>query len=127
MGKRIYIPEVDKIYNSFAAAAADLGVNASNLGKVLAGKRKSAGGYTVIDASADTRKGKTITPNRRSLRNRAVKSGLYSAGADSLADKRQELQRLLIQTNTEAKKIRKAGIGLCAGYRRQKWILCYGL
>lgn len=119
MKKRIYIPQVDKIYDSVAAAAAALGVNASNLGKTLSGKRKSAGGYTAIDASAYTRKGKTITPNRRSLRNRAVKSGLYSAGADPLADKRQELQRLLIQTNTEAKQIRKAGIGFFAQYNNK--------
>lgn len=119
MKKRIYIPQIDKIYDSVAAAAAELGVNASNLGKTLSGKRKSAGGYTAIDAASYNRGGKIVTPNRRSLRNKAVKSGLYSAGVDPLANKRRELQQLLIQSNAEAKKIRKAGIGFFAQYNNK--------
>lgn len=117
--RRIYIPQVDKIYNSVAAAAADLGVNAANLGKTLSGKRKTAGGYSAIDASAYSKGGKMVTPNRRSLRNKAAKSGVYTSAADPLAAKRQELQSLLIKTNTESKKIKKAGVSHFATYNNK--------
>lgn len=40
----VYVPELGRTYESIAAAAADLGINASNISKVLSGSRKSAGG-----------------------------------------------------------------------------------
>lgn len=40
----VYVPELGRTYESIAAAAADLGINASNISKVISGSRKSAGG-----------------------------------------------------------------------------------
>ena len=47
----IYVPQVDKIYNSIAEAAKDLKVDAGNISKVLKGKRKSAGGFSFLSAT----------------------------------------------------------------------------
>ena len=117
--RRIYIPQIDKLYNSVAAAAKELGVNASNLSKVLSGKRKSAGGFTAIDASARVGSGgKMITPNRRTLRKKAASAGVVASG-DPYFAKRMELQQLLERTNAEAKQIKKSGIGFFAQYNNK--------
>ena len=44
-GTPVTVVETGITYDSIAAAAADLGIDASNIGKVLSGKRKTAGGY----------------------------------------------------------------------------------
>lgn len=45
---RIYVPELNISYESTAEAARDLGIDASNIAKVLRGKRKAAGGFTFV-------------------------------------------------------------------------------
>lgn len=49
----IYVPQTDMIYPSISSAAAALGVDPSNIGKVLRGKRTSAGGYNFNRVSTD--------------------------------------------------------------------------
>lgn len=44
-GIGVYVPETDTTYGSIAEAARDLGIDASNISKVLAGRRRTAGGY----------------------------------------------------------------------------------
>lgn len=44
-GIGVYVPETDTTYSSIAEAAYDLGIDASNISKVLAGRRRTAGGY----------------------------------------------------------------------------------
>lgn len=44
-GIGVYVPETDTTYSSIAEAARDLGIDASNISKVLAGRRRTAGGY----------------------------------------------------------------------------------
>ena len=114
--RRIYIPQVDRIFDSVAAAASALGVNSSNLRKTITGQRKSAGGYTAMDASSYTRGGKTITPNRRSLRNKAAAAGVLTPPKDPLYSKRMELKELLEITNANAKEIKKSGLEHFAVY-----------
>ena len=41
----VFVPELNRTYSSIADAAYDLGIDASNLSKVLAGRRRTAGGY----------------------------------------------------------------------------------
>lgn len=106
--KRVYVPQLDKIFPSVAAAAKELHVNAANLSKVLTGSRRSAGGFSLIDASTYEKGGKVITPNRRSLRNKAVASGLTVG--DPLYSKRMELADLLKDVNKNALEIRKSGL-----------------
>ena len=49
----IYVPQTNMIYPSSSSAAAALGVDPSNIGKVLRGKRTSAGGYNFNRVTAD--------------------------------------------------------------------------
>lgn len=56
-GSQIYVPQTDTIYESIAEASAALGVDASNIGKVLRGARKAAGGYQFSRVSPD------VSPN----------------------------------------------------------------
>lgn len=42
---RIYIPELDKTFETISAAAKAAGVDPSNVGKVIRGKRQTAGGF----------------------------------------------------------------------------------
>lgn len=44
-GIGVYVPETDTTYSNIAEAARDLGIDASNISKVLAGRRRTAGGY----------------------------------------------------------------------------------
>lgn len=41
----VFVPELNRTYSSIADAAYDLGIDASNISKVLAGRRRTAGGY----------------------------------------------------------------------------------
>lgn len=113
-GKRVYIAQTDTIYKSIAAAAKALGVNAANLSKTLSGERKTAGGYTALDASSYTKNGKVVVPNRRSLRAKANRQGIVSVITDPLYQQRKELQKLLIDVNANAVALKKAGISYFA-------------
>ena len=59
----IFVPQTGIIYPSINAAAKALGVDPSNIGKALSGKRKSAGGYnfTRVDPSISSESLKFIT------------------------------------------------------------------
>ena len=41
----VFVPELNRTYSSIADAAYDLGIDASTISKVLAGRRRTAGGY----------------------------------------------------------------------------------
>lgn len=49
----VYVPETDTTYKSTAEAAKALGVDPSNISKVLKGKRKTAGGYHFEKTTAE--------------------------------------------------------------------------
>lgn len=106
--RRVYVPQIDKIFPSISAAANVLNVSASNLAKTLTGSRRFAGGFSLIDASPYKKGGKVVTPNRRSLRNKALAMGV-SVG-DPLYSKRMELSELLKDVNKNALEIRKSGL-----------------
>lgn len=99
--KRVYVPQVDQIFNSITDAAKALGVNAANLSKTLTGKRKTAGGFSLVDASPTTTKdGKIKKPNRRSLRRKS----------DPLYSQRIEFQKILESVNKNMQDIRTANL-----------------
>lgn len=117
--KRVYIAQTDTIYKSVSEAAKVLNVNAANLAKTLTGQRKSAGGYTALDASAYQKGGRWVTPNRRSLRSKAQKLGISSVISDPLFSERKELQKLLSDVNSNAIALRKAGVEFFAKAHQQ--------
>lgn len=118
--KRVYIPQVDKIFDSISAAARAIGVNAANLSKVISGKRKSVGGYNAISAEQYQRGGKTIKPNRLSLRRKAEKLGIaIGGGGFGGSPELAKLRDLLEDVNTNTRQIRKNKISYFAEYNRR--------
>lgn len=64
---RVYVPQIDRVFNSVGAAAKFLDIDSSNINKVLKGKRKQVGGFNFINAeSTNGRK-----PNIAGLRTKA--------------------------------------------------------
>lgn len=106
MKHRIYVPQLDQIFDSIAEAAGALDVNAANISKVLRGARKTAGGYNFI--SAVTAEGKRRT--RASLR-KAARELL----PDPLAAERSELKHLIQAVNKQMNRVRGSGWGAFAG------------
>ena len=106
MKHRIYVPQLDQIFDSIAEAAGALDVNAANISKVLRGSRKTAGGDNFI--SAVTAEGKRRT--RASLR-KAARELL----PDPLAEERAELKHLIQAVNKQIQRVRGSGWGAFAG------------
>ena len=104
MKKRIYIPEIDQVFDSISAASAALGVDAANVSKVLAGSRKTAGGYHFINAE---RRSSGRLPSIATLR----KESRELLPPDPMQERRDELKNLINAANKQAKRLRKAGFG----------------
>lgn len=104
MKKRIYIPEIDQVFDSISAASAALGVDAANVSKVLAGSRKTAGGYHFINAE---RRSFGRLPSIATLR----KESRELLPPDPMQERRDELKNLINAANKQAKRLRKAGFG----------------
>lgn len=104
MKKRIYIPEIDQFFNSISAASEALGVDSSNISKVLAGSRKTAGGYHFLNAE---RRSSGRLPSKSTLR----KEARSLLPPDPLQEKRDELRKLIDAANKQARRIRKSGFG----------------
>lgn len=95
--KKIYVAELDRIFDSSAAAARELNIDAANISKVLSGRRKTAGGYHFLPAITKTGRKKS----KSSLQRQAVKL----LPADPFKAKRYELKRAIETVNTEIKRL----------------------
>lgn len=98
----VYVPQVDKIYNSIADAARALQVDAGNISKVLKGRRKTAGGFSFISAT-----GKGGGKKRKSTLQRQAAA---LAPADPLERKRQQLRESVTAANKQLKRLKDAGL-----------------
>jgi len=98
----VYVPQVDKIYNSIADAARALQVDAGNISKVLKGKRKTAGGFSFISAT-----GKGGGKKRKSTLQRQAAA---LVPADPLERKRQQLRESVTAANKQLKRLKDAGL-----------------
>lgn len=106
MKNRVYIPELDMIYDSIAEASEVLNVNSSNISKVLHGSRKTAGGYHFISADNDRGGRRSFASLRKEAR------ALFP---DPLAEERAELRRAIQAVNKQAKRMQGSGWGVFAG------------
>lgn len=95
--KKIYVAELDRIFDSSAAAAKELNIDAANISKVLSGKRHTAGGYHFLPALTKTGRKKS----KSSLQRQASKF----IPEDPLKAKRYALKRSLETVNTEIKRL----------------------
>lgn len=113
MKRRVYVPEIDKIFESTKAAAAALGVDPGNVSKVISGKRQTAGGYHFIDANPAP--GKKRRPSKKQLRQRAGDI----IPPDPLDVIRTELRKALDAANKQIKRLNESGFGGLSGARNE--------
>lgn len=91
-GIGVYVPETDTTYSSIAEAARDLGIDASNISKVLAGRRRTAGGYHFERVS-----------NSPDYENDGFSEGL----GPGVSDKTEQLRNLVREANKIIEEARK--------------------
>ena len=113
MKRRVYVPEIDKIFESTKAAAAALGVDPGNVSKVISSKRQTAGGYHFIDANPAP--GKKRRPSKKQLRKRAGDI----IPPDPLDVIRTELRKALDAANKQIKRLNESGFGGLSGARNE--------
>lgn len=122
----IYVPQTGTIYPSIAAASKALGVDASNIGKVVRGARVSAGGYNFqcVDPSADPSLLRDIdealreqsTPKQRERMEKTRKKNegrLSPEERQRRKEKRASVQRLhnaLVTANKAIRELQKQGV-----------------
>lgn len=137
MAKRmqIFVPQTGTIYPSAAAAASALGVDASNVGKVIRGSRKSAGGYNFVpvdpgispatlrditealDTSLSEKQKARQSKRREAGFKRLSKEEQAAAKARARATNRaaKELSRSLVEANKLLKEYQKRGLDAISG------------
>lgn len=122
----IYVPQTGTIYPSITAASKALGVDASNIGKVVRGARTSAGGYNFqrVDPGADPSLLRDIdealinqsTPKQRERMARTRKKNegrLSPEERQRRKEKRESAQRLhnvLVKANRAITELQKQGV-----------------
>lgn len=132
---QIFVPQTGTIYPSAAAAASALGVDASNIGKVIRGSRKSAGGYNFVtvdpgiepatlrditealDTSLSEKQKARQSKRREAGFKRLSKEEQAAAKARSRATNRaaKELSRSLVEANKLLKEYQKRGLDAISG------------
>lgn len=124
---QIYVPQTGIIYSSAAAAAQALGVDASNIGKVLRGTRIQAGGYNFVrvdpgisPASLDFIKSALeteLTPakKRRQAQSRKATKQKKAARDKARSKAARELQGSLKEANKLLQEYKKRGLDATSG------------
>lgn len=95
----IYVPQTGTIYPTAAAAAAALGVDASNIGKVLRGQRTSAGGYNFVKVDPNIKQGKLQNINE------VIDTSLTEQQRRRQAKRRQRSRQRVQETATRSERI----------------------
>lgn len=122
----IYVPQTGQIYPTISAASKALGVDASNIGKVLRFERESAGGYNFHyiepGASIETLRGideamqNQSTPKKRERMAKTRKKNegrLSPEERQRRKEKRESVQRLhnaLVKANKAIAELQKQGV-----------------
>lgn len=128
---QVFVPQTGTIYPSAAAAASALGVDASNIGKVIRGARKSAGGYNFVpvDPSISPATLREITEaintslseKQKQRQEKRRKTGFKrlskeeQAAAKARARAAKELSRSLVEANKLMKEYQKRGLDAISG------------
>lgn len=131
----IFVPQTGTIYPSLSAAASALGVDASNIGKVIRGSRKSAGGYNFVPVdpgiapatlrditeALDT----SLSEKQRARQEKSRKAGFKrlskeeqaaaKARARATSKAAKELSRSLVEANKLMKEYQKRGLDAISG------------
>lgn len=114
---RIYVPELNQSFESTAEAAQMLGIDASNIAKVLRGKRKSAGGFSFV-RNPSYAKIKELQKQQESIKAaEGIKPGKAAAKAKQSREAAQlrrdtldKVHKQLVVLNKQLKAKKKAGV-----------------
>lgn len=114
---RIYVPELNQSFESTAEAAQILGIDASNIAKVLRGKRKSAGGFSFV-RNPSYAKIKELQKQQESIKAaEGIKPGKAAAKAKQSREAAQlrrdtldKVHKQLVVLNKQLKAKKKAGV-----------------
>ncbi len=118
----IYVPQTGTIYPSAAAASSALGVDASNIGKVLRGQRQSAGGYNFVKVDPNVKQSKLQDINKtidtsltEQQKRRQEKRRSRSRQRVQQSKAARELRQTLVEANKLLKEYDKRGLSGISG------------
>lgn len=107
---KIFVLETNKVFDSVAAAARSVGVDASNAAKVIKGKRGSAGGYHFIGFEQRSDLERSLEGYKEYIRAREKTKVLTKAERNQRKNLIDNVHDLLVDVNKRMRNAKKEGL-----------------
>ena len=107
---KIFVLETNKVFDSVAAAARSVGVDASNAAKVIKGKRGSAGGYHFIGFEQRSDLDRALEGYKEYIRTREKIKVLTKAERNQRRNLIDNVHDLLVDVNKRMRNAKKEGL-----------------
>lgn len=107
---KIYVLETNQVFDSIAAAARSVGVDASNARKVINGKRASAGGYHFAAMEQNANPELFRERIHEAVRERSKEKVLTKAERNQRKNLINEVHDLLVDVNQRTRNAKKEGL-----------------
>ena len=107
---KIFVLETNKVFDSVAAAARSVGVDASNAAKVIKGKRGSAGGYHFIGFEQRSDLEHSLEGYKEYIRTREKTKVLTKAERNQRRNLIDNVHDLLVDVNKRMRNAKKEGL-----------------
>ena len=107
---KIFVLETNKVFDSVAAAARSVGVDASNAAKVIKGKRGSAGGYHFIGFEQRSDLEHSLEGYKEYIRTREKTKVLTKAERNQRRTLIDNVHDLLVDVNKRMRNAKKEGL-----------------
>ena len=107
---KIYVLETNQVFDSIAAAARSVGVDASNAMKVIKGKRASAGGYHFAAMEQNANPELFRERIHEAVRERSKEKVLTKAERNQRKNLINEVHDLLVDVNQRTRNAKKEGL-----------------
>ena len=107
---KIFVLETNKVFDSVAAAARSVGVDASNAAKVIKGKRGSAGGYHFIGFEQRSDLERSLEGYKEYIRTREKTKVLTKAERNQRRNLIDNVHDLLVDVNKRMRNAKKEGL-----------------
>ena len=107
---KVYILELNRVFDSIAAAARAVGVDPSNAAKVIRGKRATAGGYHFGAFGQNADLERVISNIEGRIKTSVKRKVLTKAESNARKNLIENIHDLLVDTNKRYRNAKKAGI-----------------
>jgi len=107
---KIFVLETNKVFDSVAAAARSVGVDASNAAKVIKGKRASAGGYHFVGFEQRADLERSLEGYKELIRTREKTKVLTKAERNQRNNLIDNVHDLLVDVNKRMRNAKKEGL-----------------